>query len=207
MEVQISFDIPNLELALSIAKQVSPYCDIIEIGTILIHKYGTHAIEEFKKTLDDKTLLVDSKIVDRGKNAATLFAQYGADWITVMAGTSNDVIHTVCTTAKSFGTKVMLDLLDSKAPGQSAMEAKNLGVDAVLFHQPHDEKEELLFLDSWDMIRGNTELPIFISAKINRNNIDHIIALKPAGIVIGRSISEADNPIKEAEFFFELIKK
>lgn len=207
MKLQISFDMPDLQKAVSVATQVAEFCDILEVGTILIHKHGVKAVEEFRKALPDKTILADAKIVDRGKNAATLFAQYGANWITVMAGTSKQVIHTACTAAKELGAKVMLDLLDARSPGQSAMEAKNLGVDAVLFHQPHDEKDELLFLDSWSMISGNTEIPVFISAKISRQNVDHIIDLKPAGIVVGKSITDADNPAQEAQFFYDLLKK
>lgn len=207
MKLQISFDIANLEEALTKAKQVAPLCDILEVGTILIHRYGIQAVQEFKKTFPDNTILADTKIVDRGKNAATLFAKAGADWITVMAGTSNKVIHAVCTTAKEQNVKVMLDLLDATSLGQSALEAKNLGIDALLFHQPHDERDALLFLDNWNLVHGNTELPIFVSAKIKRDNIDKILEIKPAGIIIGSSITNTDNPKQEAQFFYDLIKK
>jgi len=101
----------------------------------------------------------------------------------------------------------MLDLLDAQSPGQAAMEARNLGVESLLFHPPHDVKEELMFLDNWDMINGNTDLPIFISAKIDRTNVDHILALKPAGIIMGTSIIQAADPAKEAQFFYELVNK
>jgi len=207
MKLQISFDIMDLQKAISTAQQIAPFCDTIEIGTILIHKYGIRAINEFRNALPKTTLLADSKIVDRGKNAATLFAQAGADWMTVMAGTSNNVIHAVCTTAKANGSKVVLDLLDAAAPGQSAMEAKDLGVDSLLFHRSHDETGDLEFLDNWEMIRGNTKLPIYISAKINRKNIDTILELKPDGIVMGTSIMQSDDPVAEARFFYELVNK
>lgn len=207
MKLQISFDITDLNTALAIAKKVEPFCDNIEIGTMLLYKYGISAVTEFKKTVPNKSLIVDTKILDRGKTITNIFAQSGCKWVTVMAGTSNAVIHSVCAAANEAGLKVLLDLLDETSPGQSALEAEKLGVSALLFHSAHDEKEEFLFLDQWEMVRGNTSLPIFVSAKINRNNVDNIIKLKPEGIIVGTTIVTAENPEKEAQYFYDLVKK
>lgn len=207
MKLIISFDITDLQSAMTIAKQVAPFCDIIEVGTILFYKYGVSALEEFKKELPNKSILADSKIIDRGRLVAEQLAQAGADWMSVMAGTSNSVIHSVCTAAHSKGSKVVLDLLDAPSPGQSAMEAQNLGVDALLFHPPHDEGNGRIFLDQWDMVSGNTKLPMFVSAKINRENVHEVINIKPAAMIIGTSIVTAANPAKEAEYFYHLINE
>jgi 3-keto-L-gulonate-6-phosphate decarboxylase len=207
MRLQISFDTPDLQYALDIAKQVAPHCDILEVGTLLIYKNGIHAVQEFKKHFPDKLILADAKIVDRAKDAITLLADAGADWITVMSGTGKQVIHTACTTAANLGKKVMLDLLDASSVGQSALEAKNLGVDGLLFHEPYDVQQSLVFLDKWEMIRGNTDLPIFISANITRKTLEEIILLKPAGIIIGSSITDTPNPGEEALYFKEITEK
>lgn len=206
MKLQISFDIPDLDKACQIAQEVTQYCDIIELGTVLIHKYGAIALQSFKKSVNDTPLLVDTKIVDRGRDSVKLFAQEGADWMTVMAGTSKDVIHASCTLAHELGKKVMLDLLDTDSHGQTALEAKSLGADALLFHQPYDASSSSLFLDQWDMIRGNTDLPIYVSAKITRDSLDQILNIKPDGIIIGSAIVSSDNPVEEAQYFCDKIK-
>jgi len=206
MKLQVSFDITNLEDALQIATQVAPYCDVLEVGTLLIYHYGLESIKKFKQNFPDKVILADTKIVDRGKQAAKLLSSADPDWLTVVAGTSKNVIHSTCTAAKGMGMKVMLDLLDTHALGQSAMEAKNLGVDALLFHEPSDEASSLVFLEKWDMVKGNTDLPIFISAKISRMNIEDIIKVRPDGIIIGTNIVEAEHPAQEAQFYYNLIK-
>lgn len=203
MKLQISFDMPDLDKALEIGHKVAPYATILEVGSLLLYKHGVAAIDQFRKTFPDKMVLADAKIVDRGKEAATVLAHAGADWITVMAGTTNEVIHAVCTTAHSLGKKIMIDLLDSHSLGQSALEAKSLGADALLFHKPYEKQESFLFLDKWDMIKGNTNLPVFISGKITRDIIDRIIDIKPDGMIIGRSIVDAANPEEEARFFQE----
>ena len=207
MKLQISFDLVDLDKAIVIAGEVAQYADIIEVGTILIYHHGIVAIKRFKEAFPDKTILADTKIVDRGKEVVELFAQAGADWITVMAGTSHHVIHATTTAAHNANIKVMLDLLDSDSVGQSALESKNLGADALLFHQPYSEGESLALLDKWDMIKGNSSLPIFISAKINRDNIDKIAALNPDGIIIGLSITDANDSAQEAQYFAELVSK
>ena len=206
MKLQIAFDITDLDTAIGIAKQVAERCDILEIGTLLIYKNGVHAIERFREEFPKKTLLADTKIIDRGKEAVSILANTGIDWITVMAGTGKEVIHSAATMAHQCNIKVMLDLVDASSLGQSALEAKNLGVDALLFHQAYDEKDTLILLDKWEMVRGNTTLPIFVSAKITRTTIFNILNIKPDGIIVGKSIIDADDPALEAEFFYELCK-
>ena len=99
----------------------------------------------------------------------------------------------------------MLDLLDASSVGQSALEAKNLGVDALLFHSAYDEQDTTI-LDKWDMVKGNSELPVFVSAKIGRESVEEIVKLLPDGIIIGRAITGAENPAQEAQYFAKLIK-
>lgn len=208
MKIQISFDTPDLEKAIVLAQEISPYADMFEIGTVLLLHHGVAAVELFRKNFPDKTLVADTKIVDRGKIVAELFAHAGINMITVMAGAGKEVIHATCTTAHNNSMRVMLDLLDSNSLGQSALEAKNLGADALLFHQAHDEDENApSFFDKWDIVRGNTDLPIFISADIKRTTIDAFVAMKPEGIIIGSGITEADDPAQEAAFFHSVINR
>ena len=207
MKLQIAFDLTDLDKALQIAAQVADSADIFEVGSLLIYQYGSQAIHAFRTTFKDKIIVADAKIVDRGKDATTIFSRAGADWITVMAGTGKDVIHSVCLTAHELNKKVMLDLIDSDSPGQSALDAKSLGVDAIMFHKPFDDPESFALLDKWDMVRGNTKLPIFISAKISRETIHDIMQLNPDGIIIGETITEAHDPALEAAFFYNLCCK
>lgn len=207
MKLHISFDMPDLEKALTIAGSVEPYADVLEVGTLLIYHHGVKAVERFKEAFPKKIIFADCKIIDRGKEAVSLFAQAGADWVTIMAGAGKDVIHIGCATADKYNSKVMIDLLDSSSIGQSALEAKNLGASALLFHQPSDEHEPVTFLDKWDMAKGNTNLPIYVSAKIRRETVEEVMNIKPEGVIIGRSIVEAENPAQEAQYFYDLCRR
>jgi 3-keto-L-gulonate-6-phosphate decarboxylase len=125
------------------------------------------------------------KIVDRGKEAVALGLQGGADWITVLAGTGTSVIRVATIAAHNAGKKVMLDLIDAHSPEQSALDAVSLGVDALLFHRPSDEENRhLSFLERWDMIRGNTKIPLYIAAPHGAAQINTVIELNPDGVVL-----------------------
>ena len=201
MKLQIAYEHTNLSDALAIAKETATFADVLEVGILLIYKEGIKAVEAFKKEFPDKEILADAKICDRAKEATALFTKAGADIITVLAGTSNQIIHQATTIAGDAGVKIALDLADAYSMGQSAMDAQQLGVDTILFHRPHDGTPLTEILEQWDSTRGNTKLPIFISGKITRSNIAQITGLKPQGIVVGSAIVEADNPAAEAQYF------
>lgn len=205
MKLQIAFDLPDLSNALEIAKITEKYVDIFEIGTILIYKYGDQAIKQFKDAFPQKTILADAKIADRSKDTVALLAAAGADWITVLAGAGRSTIHTACTVAHEFRKKVMLDLLDACSPGQSALEAKSLGADALLFHKPAVEDSQMLFSERWEMVKGNTQVPIFVTAQITRENIGEILSIGASGIIIGRAIINAGDPLQEAAYFSSIL--
>lgn len=207
MKVQISFDALDLEKNLEVARQVVQFADILEIGSLPLLKHGVRAIEAFRKEFPQATILADTKIIDTGRDSVTLAAQVGADWVSVMAGTTNEVIHGVCSKAHDLGKRVMVDILDASSPGQAALEAKSLGADALLFHQPADLSSSLVFLDNWTMVRGNTDLAIFVSSRITKETAHQVIALKPDGIVVGKAICESEDPASAAQFFYDACKK
>ncbi len=208
MKFQISFEGLDIEQNLAIAQQIIPFVDIIEIGTLPILKHGVQIVEIFRQTFPNKIIFADTKIVDKGRDIVGLFGQSGADWISVMGGTSKEIIQNVCTKAHDMGKKVILDMMDTSSPGQVALDAKSFGVDALMFHQPYDKTNQtLLFVEDWNMLKGNTNLPIFISSKINRDNIDALIALNPDGIVFGKAITEQADPVAEAQFFYDKCKQ
>lgn len=205
MKLHISFDTSDLDKALTVAHAIEQQVDIFEIGTLLIYSHGIHALKKFREKFPQKQLVVDAKIIDRSKDAVPIFAQAGADWITIMAGADRTVIHTGCTMARSLGKKIMLDLSDASSPGQAAMEAQSLGVDTLIFHKPFVEDSHNVLLERWDMVKGNSTLPIFISAHITRENITEVLSLNPAGIIVGSAVVNASNPFEEASYFAHLI--
>lgn len=204
MKLQIAFDIDNLEKCIKIAHKVDKFCDQFEISSLLLYKYGIHAIQEFRRNFPEKEIIAETHIVERGKDITNLCLDAGANGVTVMAGAQRQVIHNVSTAAGS-QKLVMLDLSDTTMLGQAAMDAKTLGVDAILFYQSKESRESDNTTEHWDIVRGNTELPIYIASHVDRDSIHQILLLQPDGIIISKAIIESENPEKEAKYFYELI--
>ena len=57
------------------------------------------------------------------------------------------------------------------------------------------------------MVRGNSQLPIFVTGRINRDTLETVFSLQPDGIIISRPITDADNPAEEAQYFYEKINE
>lgn len=205
MKLQISFDMTDLNKAIQIALKVENFADIFEIGTPLIYKEGINAIKTFKDKFPDKKLFADTKLVDRVEDIIILLSNSGANYISVLAGTSNSIIQNSSRIAHSLKSQIALDLVDSYSMGQSAMDAKALDVDVIIFHRPYESDQFTKTLENWETTKGNTDLPIFIAGEINKKNIDKVIELKPQGIVIGHAITKEKDPEKEAAYFKSLL--
>lgn len=206
MKLQIAFDVLDVEKCLDIAKSVEMYADSFEIRSSLLLKHGISIIELFKSTFPNKELFVETQIVSHPHDIVPMCLKAGADWVSVMAGTTQQIIHGTSTLAGQKNKWVTLDLLDANSIGQAAMDAKRLGVDAILYHNIYDGQDEASFaMEEWDDLKGNTNLPIYITSNIDRNNINFILRLLPDVIVIGKTITQTADPVQEAEFYFNII--
>ncbi len=206
MKLQIAFDVLDLDQCLQIAESIEMYADSFEIRSSLLLKYGVACIEQFKSAFPHKELFVETQIVSHPQDIVPMCIKAGADWVSVMAGTTQQIIHGVTTFASQKKKFVTVDLLDANSIGQAAMDAQRLGADALLYHNIYDNRDEAQFaMEEWDDLRGNTNLPIYITSNIDRNNINFIISLKPDVISIGKTIVQSLDPIEEAKFYYHAI--
>jgi len=207
MKLHIAFDLLDLEKCIQIARIAQPHVDRFEIRASLLYAYGIHAIEVFKKEFPDTELFVDTKIVNHGKELSNLAFQAGADIISVMAGAPEHFIHAVCNHSHDQKKKVLLDLLDTSLVGQAALMASSLRVDGIIFYQTPEENQGYAPSEKWQSVEENSTVPIFIGSNITRNNIDGVLALNPAGITLGKAITQAQDPLAEILYFIEKIKE
>ena len=207
MKLYIAFDLLDLEKCIQVASIVEPYVDRFEIRASLLYTYGIHAIEAFRKEFPDKEIFVDTKIVNHGKELSSLAFQAGADIISVMAGAPEHFIHAVCNHAHDQNKKVLLDLLDTPLVGQAALTASSLRVDGIIFYQTPEENQGYAPSEKWQSVQENSSVPIVIGSNINKSNIDGVLLLNPAGITIGKAVTQAQDPLEEILFFIEKIKE
>ncbi|PCI74100.1 hypothetical protein COB28_01925 [Candidatus Dependentiae bacterium] len=205
MKLQIAYNFSQLSTALDVAKKTGEYADIIEIGYSLICIEGIRVIRAFKELFPDKPIAVNTKIIESSHDLIKIASLQGAQYITVLAGAANHVIQSSTTTAHSNRSKVMLDLIDAPSTGQSAMDASTLEVDYLLFHRSKSSVNATELQEEWINVKGNTTVPIFITGKVDKSSVVHYCNLKPAGIIIGNAITQADNPEEEAQYFKSIV--
>ena len=204
MKLHFTYNLTDLSQALSIAEQTAEFADTLGIGSLLIYKEGINAIKMFVKTFPNKDIFVEAQIIEKADEAVKMMADAGAKYISLLAGAHNNTIKKAVNAAQPFNTKIALDLLDAAAAGQSALDAKTLGVDFLILHRPPQDINTNLDAE-WHNVHDNTKLPIFITGKIDDSDIKQIAELKPHGIMIGSAITKADNPAKMAHHFKSLI--
>lgn len=205
MKLQISYNLPDLNKALEVAHQTAEFADIIGIGSLLLFKEGVKAIKIFKGAFPNKEIFVEAKLIEKAPDTITMFAQAGATYISILAGATHNTLKKAVETAKIFDVSIALDLQDALSVGQASLDAKTIGVDMLIINRiPHKPEEALEIESEWHSARENTELPIFITGKIDRSNIHQIIALKPQGIMIGSAITRASSPKQEAYYIKSL---
>lgn len=207
MKLLVTFNLIDLERSLLIAQVIEPHLDVLTIGSLLLYKYGTQAVERFRQQFPKKIIFAQARLLDRPKEAVKLFTTAGANWISVLAGAGPNAIHSASTSAAEFGSKIILDLADSSSIGQDALEAQRLGVEGIIFHKPSVDEEGLMFADQWQMVKGNTPLPIYLSAHTTRENISQVLSFNPAGVIVGSAIIKAADSEKEVRYFSDLVRK
>jgi len=204
MKLHISYNFADLDRALALAEQTAPYADILGVGSLLIVKYGVHAIKAFRTAFPNKELFAELHIVEKGEESVTMMAQAGANYVSVLAGAHLSTIKKAVEAAKQFDIKIALDLLDAQSVGQSALDAKTIGAHMIILQRYHAEQREEdanQIENGWRDVKDNTNLPIFVTGKIDDQTIEQIIKLKPQGIMIGTAITKADNPAQKASYF------
>lgn len=201
MKLHFTYNLQDLNQALAVAEQTAEHADILGVGSLLLFKEGIKAVKSFKATFPQKEIFAETRITEKGDDVVEMMARAGANYVSILAGTFNNTIKKTVVAAKNFDVKVALDLLDSPSLGQSAMDAKTLGVSLLILHRHYGQNESADLENDWHNVRENTSLPIFITGKIDESSLEHALNLKPQGIMIGGSVSKADNPNKAAQLF------
>lgn len=205
MKLHITYNLPDTAQALKIAEQTADSADIIGVGSLLLLKDGIRSVAAFRAAFPNKIIFAEAHLVEKTEFAITMLAQAGANYISVLAGSLNNSIKKAVATAHRFDVKIALDLLNAPSVGQSAMDAKALGIDLLIVHRGPESSDPRELDADWHDARDNSPLPIFITGKIDASNFQEIVALKPHGIMVGAAVTKAESPAQAAQLFHGLL--
>jgi 3-hexulose-6-phosphate synthase len=206
MQLQLALD-GTLDNSLTILGQTRPYIDIAEIGTPLILREGVRALHVVRSQFPDLPLLADFKIMDAGREEATIAFENGASIVTVMGFAQDATMAGVVTAAAHYGREVMVDLMQHPDPAGRIHECIAMGCDYFCVHTAHDVRRR----DSpFEMLRSlryaMPDAALAVAGGINLDSIDAIVSVHPAVIVVGSAITGADDPTGMARTLSNRIK-
>ena len=196
MKLQVAMDVPTLDDALTLARQVAEYVDILELGTPLIKAAGVEAIGAIKSAHPDLLVFADLKTADAGQLEADLAFAQGADLVTVMGAADDDTIRGAVEAGHQAGKKVVADMITVVEDRVKRIkEVSALGVDFVEIHAGLDEQARPDYsIDSLLADGREAGVPFSVAGGVS---VDTIASVKEAGAevaVVGGSIYNADDP-------------
>lgn len=205
-KLQVAIDLLTTEAALDLAAKVSPYVDIIELGTPLIKAEGLKVITAMKSAHPDKLVFADLKTADTGALEAEMAFNAGADLVTVMGAVDDSTIKGAVEAAKKAGKKVVVDTIGVKDCVQRAKEVTAFGVAFVELHAGLDEQAQPGYNVQKLIGEGReAQVPFSIAGGVNLDTIKDVVAAGAAVAVAGGAIYGAQDPAAAAKALKEAI--
>ena len=196
MKLQVAMDVATLDEALTLARQVAEYVDILELGTPLIKSEGVEAIGAIKAAHPDKLVFVDLKTADAGELEADMAFAAGADLVTVMGAADDDTVRGAVEAGKKAGKQVVADMItvvDNRV--QRIREVSELGVSFVEIHAGLDEQARPDYSIENLLADGREAgVPFSIAGGISSETIASVKEAGAEVAVVGGSIYNADDP-------------
>ncbi|MCK5024205.1 MAG: DUF561 domain-containing protein [Thermoplasmata archaeon] len=192
---QVALDLVDAHRALQIAAEtVEGGIDWLEAGTPLIKAEGMDIIRQLRAKFPQYTIVADLKTMDTGGLEVEIATKSGASVITIMGISEDSTITEAVKSARQYGSKIMIDMMQVEDKPARAKEVAALGVDYVCIHVSIDEQ----------MVGGNpladvkavsevVDIPIAVAGGINSESAAPAVENGASIIIIGGAITKAQD--------------
>jgi len=199
MKLQVAMDVITLDAALTLAAQVAPHVDIIELGTPLIKAEGLRAVTAIKKAHPDKLVFADLKTMDAGELEADIAFTAGADFVTVLGTAGDSTIIGAVKAATAHGKGIVVDLIGVADKVTRAREVTAMGAVFVEMHAGLDEQAEPGFTFQTLLDDGEaSKVPFSVAGGVNLRSITGVQRAGATVAVAGGAIYGAADPAAAA---------
>lgn len=208
MKLQAALDTLTIEQCNELLSKTEGIVDIAEVGTPFVIEQGMVPVKVFKEKFSGIEVLADAKIMDAGEFEADKCFEAGADIVTVLGVSNNATIEGVVRSAKRYGRKVMVDMIEVKDLATRTQEVDQLGVDYICVHTAFDVqatgKDPLDELKVVNKVIKNAKSAVAGGVKLT--TIDAIVEEGAEIIVAGGAICNAEDPADMAQKMKERMK-
>jgi 3-hexulose-6-phosphate synthase len=204
--IQAALDTLDFAETVELAKSISPYVDIIELGTPCIKYNGIRIVEAVRAAIPDWVqVLADLKTMDAGLYEAKPFYAAGANIVTVLGAADKGTVAGVVEASRGFrGALTQVDLIGVDNKQHVAVRSADLGAHIIGVHTGLDQQAagETPFkdLNQVAMVVKTNGLSVRVSVAggINKNTIRQVIENGADIVVVGAAIYGAEDPAKAA---------
>ena len=208
--IQAALDTLDYEQTIRLAQRISPYVDIIELGTPCIKYNGIRIVETVHTLVGPKCLtLADLKTMDAGQYEAQPFYAVGADIVTVLGAADAGTIKGVVEASKSTKAQAQVDLINVKNKLETVALAYELGAHIIGVHTGLDQqaKGQTPFEDLRKVQQMKVGLKISVAGGINKDTVRQAIDAGADIVVVGAAIYGAADPVRAAAEIWEAVKR
>jgi len=195
MKLQLALD-GTLRESLSILDLVADQIDIAEIGTPLLYREGIRAATEIHNQFPSLTLLADLKIIDAGQAEASIAFEAGCGYVTVLGLASDTTVAGALQAARSSGSILMVDMLQVPDQLDRTRALIALGCQLFCVHTAYDlhTTGATPFNDLRQMRQAFPKVALAVAGGIGPQNLSYVLPLRPEIVIVGSSITQADDP-------------
>ena len=207
MKLQVALDLTEPSLAVNIARRLceAGAIDIVEAGTPLIKAAGIFIVSALRITCPSAEVMADLKTMDVGALEARLAIEAGASIVSVLGAAAIETIREFVNEARRLGGKSVVDMIGVKDPEGRVRELLNEGLrpDYIGLHLGIDvQRSRGLTIDELIKeavnIKSRYGLSVAIAGGINENVAPKLRGTNIDIVVIGRAITQAENPVTAA---------
>ncbi|KUO81331.1 MAG: orotidine 5'-phosphate decarboxylase / HUMPS family protein [Vulcanisaeta sp.] len=207
MKLQVALDLTEPSLAVNIARRLceAGAIDIVEAGTPLIKAAGIFIVSALRIACPSAEVMADLKTMDVGALEARLAIEAGASIVSVLGAAAIETIREFVNEARRLGGKSVVDMIGVKDPEGRVRELLNEGLrpDYIGLHLGIDvQRSRGLTIDELIKeavnIKSRYGLSVAIAGGINENVAPKLRGTNIDIVVIGRAITQAENPVTAA---------
>ncbi|AKS67844.1 3-hexulose-6-phosphate synthase [Staphylococcus schleiferi] len=210
MELQLAIDLLNKEEAAELAKKVTDYVDIVEIGTPIVINEGLPAVQHLKENVKDEDVkvLADLKIMDAADYEVSQAVKFGADVVTILGVAEDASIKNAVEEAHKHGKQLLVDLIAVQDLEKRAKEIDALGADYIAVHTGYDlQAQGQSPLESLKKVKSVIKnAKVAVAGGIKPETVKEVAAESPDLIIVGGGIANADDPREAAKQIREAIE-
>ncbi|KIX90750.1 3-hexulose-6-phosphate synthase [Staphylococcus microti] len=210
MELQLAIDLLDKEAAAELAKQVTDYVGIVEIGTPIVINEGLPAVQHLKDNVKDEDVkvLADLKIMDAADYEVSQAVKFGADVVTILGVAEDASIKNAVAEAHKHGKELLVDLIAVQDLEKRAKEIDEMGADYIAVHTGYDlQAEGQSPLESLRRVKSViNNAKVAVAGGIKPDTIQAVAAENPDLIIVGGGIANADDPREAAKQCREAIE-